>query len=192
MNVFESFLFCSFLNVNGWKIKLLSLCLPQRPSLVTVVEWIDYETLALLFGMVRLTVFVKYVIYSSNLLLDSLVCKNLCRFHIASLTSQLHWPAFLRTVRVFQARCNFIEELHIFDKKLSTLSIHMMWTIILAHQWRLNFISMHDHRWELPFGRLPSSTAAAEIFISFWETQQRDFLKRFQNAAYLNLLKYIW
>lgn len=26
---------------------------PQRPSLVTVVEWIDYETLALLFGMVR-------------------------------------------------------------------------------------------------------------------------------------------
>lgn len=26
----------------------------QRPSLVTVVEWIDYETLALLFGMVRL------------------------------------------------------------------------------------------------------------------------------------------
>lgn len=28
--------------------------LPQRPSLVTVVEWIDYETLALLFGMVRL------------------------------------------------------------------------------------------------------------------------------------------
>lgn len=28
--------------------------LRQRPSLVTVVEWIDYETLALLFGMVRL------------------------------------------------------------------------------------------------------------------------------------------
>lgn len=35
-------------------LKQLSPSLPQRPSLVTVVEWIDYETLALLFGMVRL------------------------------------------------------------------------------------------------------------------------------------------
>lgn len=33
---------------------MFSWSLPQRPSLVTVVEWIDYETLALLFGMVRL------------------------------------------------------------------------------------------------------------------------------------------
>uniref|UniRef100_A0A667Z1G1 OCA2 melanosomal transmembrane protein n=1 Tax=Myripristis murdjan TaxID=586833 RepID=A0A667Z1G1_9TELE len=33
---------------------LFGVCLPQRPSLVTVVEWIDYETLALLFGMMVL------------------------------------------------------------------------------------------------------------------------------------------
>lgn len=32
---------------------ILHTSLRQRPSLVTVVEWIDYETLALLFGMVR-------------------------------------------------------------------------------------------------------------------------------------------
>uniref|UniRef100_A0A3B3XYD4 Citrate transporter-like domain-containing protein n=1 Tax=Poecilia mexicana TaxID=48701 RepID=A0A3B3XYD4_9TELE len=31
----------------------------DRPSLVTVVEWIDYETLALLFGMVRFTKCIK-------------------------------------------------------------------------------------------------------------------------------------
>lgn len=37
---------------------IFSVFYSQRPSLVTVVEWIDYETLALLFGMVRL---IKYI-----------------------------------------------------------------------------------------------------------------------------------
>uniref|UniRef100_A0A3B5R9B6 OCA2 melanosomal transmembrane protein n=1 Tax=Xiphophorus maculatus TaxID=8083 RepID=A0A3B5R9B6_XIPMA len=35
----------------------------DRPSLVTVVEWIDYETLALLFGMVRLIKYTKTFFY---------------------------------------------------------------------------------------------------------------------------------
>lgn len=58
----------SFLALNLCQIVLDShfcLCFPlQRPSLVTVVEWIDYETLALLFGMVR-----RLYIHSLNSLL---------------------------------------------------------------------------------------------------------------------------
>lgn len=50
----------SFLALNRCQMVLdgnFCLCFPlQRPSLVTVVEWIDYETLALLFGMVRLLI----------------------------------------------------------------------------------------------------------------------------------------
>lgn len=38
----------------GWVTAVPLFSPLQRPSLVTVVEWIDYETLALLFGMVRL------------------------------------------------------------------------------------------------------------------------------------------
>lgn len=44
---------------------------PQRPSLVTVVEWIDYETLALLFGMVSLK---QYTYHTYMYILCVLTC----------------------------------------------------------------------------------------------------------------------
>lgn len=126
----------------------LCVCPLQRPSLVTVVEWIDYETLALLFGMVRCSSHVyllKEHRESNILLIRDPDIKFVCRERSMSLS----WKVFCEGFKLNDNMYSLLTAM--LSKHQTVICADYFWNIRVPYnlvtQWEMFVCVIGPFRW---------------------------------------------